>query len=33
MAQTGRSARIDSYADAAGPLAAATRERGMQSQR
>ena len=33
VAQTGGPARIDSYADAAGPLAAAMRERGVQSQR
>ncbi len=31
VAQTGRPARIDDYADASGPLAAATAERGIRS--
>jgi signal transduction histidine kinase len=31
VAQTGRSARIDSYADASGPVGVAVRERGFQS--
>jgi len=31
VAQTGRPARIDSYPDASGPLAAATAERGIRS--